>query len=280
MILQLQSSLTQSCSYQGDIAWPHKSSYPKMELPVEDLTQLRINKVTQCVISPCVRTHTASPSPASNLSVNNDTTINFGKLFNHNYTIDPPPYISSHNEFYPNGTATCWSPNPNPLQNQTMNMTLLSLDYSPMREDRLANPDAFAVCPVTSFYDYLTTLLESSVNITYSSSSPSSSSSSSPSTNKTSSWGFQQISQAAPSMERILTSDLQSIAADIAASLTRYSHERSNTRTVAGTVFVPRVYVAVAWGFLALPAVVYCVGDGCACFDGFRAGEEVVCEEC
>lgn len=90
MILQLQSSLTQSCSYQGDIAWPHKSSYPKMELPVEDLTQLRINKVTQCVISPCVRTHTASPSPASNLSVNNDTTINFGKLFNHNYTIDPP----------------------------------------------------------------------------------------------------------------------------------------------------------------------------------------------
>ena len=192
----------------------------------------------------------------------------------------PPPYISSHNEFYPNGTATCWSPNPNPLQNQTMNMTLLSLDYSPMREDRLANPDAFAVCPVTSFYDYLTTLLESSVNITYSSSSSPSSSSSSPSTNKTSSWGFQQISQAAPSMERILTSDLQSIAADIAASLTRYSHERSNTRTVAGTVFVPRVYVAVAWGFLALPAVVYCVGDGCACFDGFRAGEEVVCEEC
>lgn len=144
-------------------------------------------------------------------------------------------------------------------------MTLLSLDHSPMREDRLANPDAFAVCPITGFYDYLTTLLESSVNITYSS------------TNRTS-WGYLDIAEASPSMERVLTSDLQSIAADIAASLTRYSHERSK-RNGGGDGFRAEGLCRCCVGVSGVAGGGYCVGDGCACFDGSCAGE-VVCEEC
>ncbi|KAE8317120.1 hypothetical protein BDV41DRAFT_573224 [Aspergillus transmontanensis] len=62
-----------------------------------------------------------------------------------------------------------------------------------------------------------------------------------------------------PSMKRVMTSGLDVVLKNIAASLSKYSLDSSNF-TVHGAAKVPEVYVPVDWRFLSLPVAVLLLG--------------------
>ena len=192
-------------------------------------SDFKIDKVTECALSLCVKTY--------NLSVSSGTpavdvlSVDYGELFNKSIEDYPRPYNNGVD------AVTCWKPsgaNPNLIQ--------LHNDF------RWADTAEFSFCPVE---DYIFDVQEQLKAY-----------SSSPWT-----WLTEDRRWEAPAgysisganFIQILDSGLEATVQKMADSLTRLALDSSD-KTVNGTVEVSEVYVAVNWAWITFPVIVLALG--------------------
>ncbi|KAL4879287.1 hypothetical protein BJY04DRAFT_220407 [Aspergillus karnatakaensis] len=196
--------------------------------------ELKIRRVTQCVLTPCSRQYTVSVTQGV-------PTVN----------VSAPDYGE---DFQRGDGRYCWKPTQTGRPAHTSNLTYTELynsnvSYIDTRETPLVSAAQSVICPVSIIPEGLSSWPFSAIWLDYKRTNP----------------------QKPQLLERIdgrwesevsfraLRVGLESIVRNIAASLTKVGLEHAND-TVYGAVYITEVYVQVTWAFIALPTALIVMG--------------------
>lgn len=208
-----------------------KFDRPHSTLTVESSPEsdFKIDKVTECALSLCVKTYNLSVSRGTP-SVD-ELSVDYGELFNRSTEDYPTAYSNGIH------AVTCWKPS-------GANPNLIKLDNN----YRWIDTAEFSFCPVD---DYIFDVLQ---QLNASTSSPWT-------------WLTEDRRWRSPAgsslsdtnLDQIFEIGLEATMQKMANSLTRLALDTSD-KTVNGTAEVSEVYVAVNWAWIVFPVTVLALG--------------------
>ncbi|RJE20239.1 hypothetical protein PHISCL_07417 [Aspergillus sclerotialis] len=183
---------------------------------------LRLDHVTQCILTFCSRKY--NPKVSAGVSSMNVSKIDYGEVFE--YAVGTPPLAV----IYP-----CWKPGHG-----------RPVEFTGGRELAIKNASEFAICPAfepgPDIIDALTLKYTNFVHY-----------------DDSTGWVIGGDSMTIKE-RRLIDIGLERALENVAASLTEYALNSADSRKVTGTAYHPRVFVAVDWRFVVLPALLLCLG--------------------